>query len=263
MSVNILFIADIVGKPGRRAVAEIVPHLISQYKLQLCIANGENAAGGFGITERVIRELCKSGVDVITSGNHLWDRREIFDILDQDPCLLRPANYPPQVPGRGSSVFRALGDVPVGVLNLQGRVFMQEIDCPFRVADRELETLRKLTKVIVVDMHAEATSEKVAMGYYLDGQVSAVIGTHTHVQTADACILPGGTAYITDAGMTGPHDSIIGIKKKAILRRFLTQLPTRFETATGDIKLCGVVVGVDEDTGKAKAVHRLRINLRD
>lgn len=259
---NILFIADIVGKPGRRAVAGLIPSLIDQYQLQLCIANGENAAGGFGLTEQVVRELCKSGVDVITSGNHLWDRKEILSLLDQDPCLLRPANYPPQVPGCGSAVFRTPGGVPVGVLNLQGRVFIQETDCPFRVADRELETMRELTKVVVVDMHAEATSEKVAMGWYLDGRVSAVIGTHTHVQTADECILPGGTAYITDVGMTGPHDSVIGVKKEAVLERFLTQLPTRFETATGDVRFCGAVIEVDENTGRSKAIHRLKINFR-
>jgi metallophosphoesterase (TIGR00282 family) len=243
--VNILFVADVVGKPGRRAIAGIVPSLIAKYHLKLCIANGENAAGGFGLTEGVVRELCKNGVDVITSGNHLWDKREILSLLDQESCLLRPANYPPQVPGCGGAVFQTHHGVPVGVLNLQGRVFMTSTDCPFRVADRELEILREHTKVIIVDVHAEATSEKMAVGWYLDGRVSAVIGTHTHVQTADERILPGGTAYITDAGMTGPHDSVIGIKKKPVLDRFLTQLPSRFETATGDVKLCGVIVDVD------------------
>jgi metallophosphoesterase (TIGR00282 family) len=260
--VNILFVADIVGKPGRRAVAGLIPNLIAQHHLKLCIANGENAAGGFGLTEGVVRELCKNGVDVITSGNHLWDKREILLLLDQESCLLRPANYPPQVPGRGSAVFQTPEGVSVGVLNLQGRVFMTSTDCPFRAADRELETLQELAKVIIVDMHAEATSEKIAVGWYLDGRVSAVIGTHTHVQTADECILPRGTAYITDAGMTGPHDSIIGIKKKPVLERFLTQLPTRFETATGDIKLCGVVVDVNEESGRARAIHRLKINFK-
>ena len=260
--VNILFVADIVGKSGRRAIAGLVPDLIDQYHLKLCIANGENAAGGFGLTEEVVRELCKSGLDVITSGNHLWDKREILFLLNQESCLLRPANYPPQVSGHGSAVFQTHDGVPVGVLNLQGRVFMASTDCPFRAADRELETLRKFTKVIVVDMHAEATSEKMALGWYLDGRVSAVIGTHTHVQTADERILPRGTAYITDAGMTGPHDSIIGIKRKPVLERFLTQLPTRFETATGDVKLCGVVVDVDEESGKAQSIHRLKINFK-
>jgi metallophosphoesterase (TIGR00282 family) len=261
--VNILFIADIVGKPGRRAVAGLLPDLIARYSLQLCIANGENAAAGFGLTEGVVSELRKSGVDVITSGNHLWDRKEILTLLDQETSLLRPANYPPRVPGRGSAVFDAANGVSVGVLNLQGRVFITPTDCPFRAADRELETLRKSANVIVVDMHAEATSEKVAMGRYLDGRVSAVIGTHTHVQTADECVLPGGTAYITDSGMTGPHDSIIGIKEKPVLERFLTQLPTRFETATGDVRLNGVVIEVDENTGQAQAIHRLRVKFKD
>jgi metallophosphoesterase (TIGR00282 family) len=259
---NILFIADIVGKPGRRAIAGLLPQLIAEYHLQLCIANGENAAGGFGLTEEVVNELCKSGVEVITSGNHIWDKKEILHVLDQEPRLLRPANYPPQVPGRGSTVFRTAEGVPIGVVNLQGRVFMTATDCPFRAADRELKNLHTLTQAIVVDMHAEATSEKVAMGWYLDGRVSAVIGTHTHVQTADEQILPGGTAYITDAGMTGPHDSIIGITKKAVMDRFLTQLPTRFETAKGDVKLNGVVVEIDEDTGKARAIRRLCLKLR-
>lgn len=259
---NILFIADIVGKPGRRAVEGIIPDLVARHQLQLCIANGENAAGGFGLTEGVVAELCKNGIDVITSGNHLWDKKEIIPLLNEASCLLRPANYPPQVPGCGSAVFRTSSDVPVGVLNLQGRVFMREIDCPFRVADRELENLRKMAKIIIVDLHAEATSEKMAMGWYLDGRVSAVIGTHTHVQTADECILPGGTAYITDAGMTGPHDSVIGVKKEAVLERFLTQLPTRFETATSNVKLCGVVIEVDEDSGKAQAIQRVRVNYR-
>lgn len=260
--VNILFVADIVGKSGRRAIAGLVPDLIDQYHLKLCIANGENAAGGFGLTEEVVRELCKSGLDVITSGNHLWDKREILFLLNQESCLLRPANYPPQVSGHGSAVFQTHDGVPVGVLNLQGRVFMAATDCPFRAADRELETLRKFTKVIFVDIHAEATSEKMALGWYLDGRVSAVIGTHTHVQTADERILPGGTAYITDVGMTGPHDSIIGIKKKPVLERFLTQLPTRFETASGDVKLCGVVVDVDQESGRAQSIRRLKVNFK-
>ncbi len=259
---NILFIADIVGKPGRRAVADLVPQLIADYHLQLCIANGENAAGGFGLTEEVVNELCKSGVDVITTGNHIWDKKEILPVLDQEPRLLRPANYPPHVPGRGCAVFQSTEGVPLGVLNLQGRVFMTATDCPFRAADRELATLQQLSQAIIVDMHAEATSEKMAMGWYLDGRVSAVIGTHTHIQTADEHILPGGTAYITDAGMTGPHDSVIGIKKKAVIDRFLTQLPTRFETAKDDVMLCGLVIEIDQETGKAQAIRRISLKWR-
>jgi len=259
---NILFIADIVGRPGRRAVSELLPEIISQNSIQICIANGENAAGGFGLTEEVATELHKYGVDVITSGNHLWDKKEIIPYLKEDPFLLRPANYPPQVPGRGWTVFRSSQGLPVGVINLQGRVFIQDIDCPFRTADKILEKLRQETRLIVVDVHAEATSEKIALGWYLDGRVSVVIGTHTHVQTADESILPEGTAYITDAGMTGPHQSIIGVKKEPVLERFLTQMPTRFETATGDVKLCGVVVAIDEETGRAESIKRIRLNLR-
>jgi len=260
--VNILFIADIVGQPGRQAVADLLPDLTRERDIQLCIANGENAAGGFGLTESVFRELRHSGVQVVTSGNHLWDRKEILSFIDDEPHLLRPANYPPRVPGRGSTVVRSKNGVAVGVLNIQGRVFIHEMDCPFRAADRELESLHKLAKVIVVDVHAEATSEKMALGWYLDGRVSAVIGTHTHVQTADECILPGGTAYITDAGMTGPHDSIIGVKKEPVLERFLSQMPARFETASGDVKLSGVVVQVDEDSGRAQTISRLRVDHR-
>jgi metallophosphoesterase (TIGR00282 family) len=262
MSMNILFIADIVGRPGRRAIAELVPDLIEQHQVQMCIANGENAAAGFGLTEPVVRELHQSGVDVITSGNHLWDRKEIIPVLEEDPYLIRPANYPPQVPGNGAVVFQTASGPSVGVLNLQGRVFIQEMDCPFRVADRELRGLKEQTDIIVVDMHAEATSEKVAMGWYLDGRVSAVVGTHTHVQTSDEQVLPEGTAYITDAGMTGPHDSIIGVKKEAVLKRFLTQLPTRFETAASDVKLCGVLINVDEITGRATEISRVRVDHR-
>jgi metallophosphoesterase (TIGR00282 family) len=254
---TILFVADIVGRPGRRAITDLLPGLIDEHKVQVCIANGENAAGGFGLTETVVRELHQCGVDVITSGNHLWDRKEIMPLLDEDPFLLRPANYPPEVPGCGATVFEPPGGHPVGVLNLQGRVFIAPIDCPFRVADRELEYLKERTNIILVDVHAEATSEKIALGWYLDGRVSAVVGTHTHVQTADEHILPGGTAYITDAGMTGPHDSIIGVKKKPVLERFLTQLPTHFETATSDVKLCGVLIEIDESSGRAIEINRV------
>jgi len=257
---NILFIADIVGRPGRRAISGLLPDVIEKHDVHVCVANGENAAGGFGLTETIVRELHQCGVDVITSGNHLWDRKEIIPLLDEDPFLLRPANYPPEVPGCGTAIFEPPGGPPVGVLNLQGRVFISPIDCPFRVADRELGYLKERTRIILVDVHAEATSEKIALGWYLDGRVSAVVGTHTHVQTADERILPGGTAYITDAGMTGPHDSIIGVKKKAVLERFLTQLPTHFETATSDVRLCGVLIKVDQDSGRAIEIDRININ---
>jgi hypothetical protein len=256
---NILFIADIVGRPGRKAVTGLLPGLITQHDIDVCIANGENAAGGFGLTGSIVTELHQCGVDVITSGNHLWDRKEIIPLLDEDPFLLRPANYPPEVPGCGSVIFEPTGGPPVGVLNLQGRVFISPVDCPFRVADRELAGLKDRTAIVLVDVHAEATSEKIALGWYLDGRVSAVVGTHTHVQTADERILPGGTAYITDIGMTGPHDSILGVKKEPVLERFLTQLPTRFETATSDVRLCGVLIKVDRASGHAIEINRVNI----
>jgi len=257
---NILFIADIVGRPGRKTVSGLLPDLIEQNDVSVCIANGENAAGGFGLTEPIVRELHQSGVDVITSGNHLWDRKEIIPLLDEDPFLLRPANYPPEAPGCGTAIFEPPGGPAVGVLNLQGRVFISPIDCPFHVADRELARLKENTNIILVDIHAEATSEKIALGWYLDGRVSAVVGTHTHVQTADERILPKGTAYITDAGMAGPHDGVLGMKKEQVLKRFLTQLPTHFETATFDVKLCGVLIRVDQDSGHAIEIRRLSMN---
>jgi metallophosphoesterase (TIGR00282 family) len=258
---NILFIADIVGRPGRRAVSELLPGLIEQHDVSVCIANGENAAGGFGLTGPIVQELHQSGVDVITSGNHLWDRKEIIPLLEEDPFLLRPANYPPEVPGCGSAVFEPPGGPPVGIMNLQGRVFIGPIDCPFHVAERELGPLRERTNIVLVDIHAEATSEKIALGWYLDGRVSAVVGTHTHVQTADERILPEGTAYITDAGMTGPHDGVLGVKKEPVMERFLTQLPTHFETATSDVKLCGALLRIDEDSGHAVEISRVSTNL--
>lgn len=257
---NILFIADIVGRPGRRVVSQMLPRLKGEYDVGFCVANGENAAGGFGLTDKVVRRLFSYGIDVITSGNHVWDKKEILPYLDKDLRLLRPANYPPGANGIGSAVFEPKEGTGVGVLNLQGRVFIRELDCPFRVALQEVEKLRGETSIIIVDFHAEATSEKIAMGWYLDGKVSAVIGTHTHVQTADEGILPQGTAYITDVGMTGPHDSVIGIDKEIALRRFLTQTPARFDPAKGDLKFCGAVISIDPDTGKAEDIKRLRID---
>jgi len=259
--VNILFVADIFGSPGRRAVRDLVPELVSSMGIDFLIANVENAAAGFGVTKDILEELKSLGVECMTSGNHIWDRREVLPVLDQEPLLLRPHNYPPGVPGCGAKLFRTRAGVPIGVLNLMGRVFMNDIECPFRVADREIATIRDQTKVIFVDFHAEATAEKIALCWYLDGRVSAVVGTHTHVQTADERIFPNGTGYITDAGMTGPHDSVIGVQKELAIRKFLTQLPTRFEPATGDVKLHGVHLDVDETTGRCRHIERVAMDL--
>ena len=255
---KLLFIGDIVGRPGRMALASRLGRLVDRHSVDLVIANGENAAAGFGLTLEVARELFDQGVDVMTSGNHIWDKREIFEQLESDPRLLRPANYPPGLPGRGSGIYRTAAGVAVGVVNLEGRVFMNNLDCPFRAADALVEELRRETPIILVDFHAEATSEKVALGHYLDGRVSAVVGTHTHIQTADEHILPGGTAYLTDAGMTGSRDSVIGIRKELSIERFLTQLPVRFDVAKKEPILCGLLVEVDEETGRAVAVERVR-----
>lgn len=228
---KILFIGDIFASPGRRAVAEHLPRLVQEENIDLTVANAENAAGGFGLTPAVAEELFALGLDVLTSGNHIWDKREIYDYLAEQPRLLRPANYPDELPGRGVWVGRARNGVPVAVINLQGRTYMPPIDCPFRKADEILPSLDPAVKVRIVDFHAEVTSEKMAMGWYLDGRVSAVLGTHTHVPTADARVLPQGTAYQTDVGMTGPYESVIGVKADAVVRRFLTGLPVRFEPA--------------------------------
>jgi metallophosphoesterase (TIGR00282 family) len=254
---NILFVGDIYGRPGRRAASEWIPKLFRQRAIDVCIANGENAAGGFGITEGVAQKLFAYGIDVITTGNHVWDKKEVLEYIGRASALLRPANYPPGVAGRGRLVVRGRNDVPVGVLNLQGRVHMRDIDCPFRVGQDEIEKLRQETSVILVDFHAEATSEKIAFGWYVDGKVSAVIGTHTHVQTGDERILPGGTAYITDVGMTGPYDSVIGAEKRDAIRHFLTQMPTKFTPAKQDIRFCAVLIDVDEETGKARRIERI------
>ncbi len=239
------------------ALAARLGKLIDRHAVDLVVANGENAAAGFGLTVDVARELFDYGIDVMTSGNHIWDKREIFDQLEADPRLLRPANYPPGLPGRGAGVFRTAAGTAVGVVNLEGRVFMNNLDCPFRAADALIEELRRETPIILVDFHAEATSEKMALGHYLDGRVSAVIGTHTHIQTADEQILAGGTAYLTDAGMTGSRDGVIGIRKELSIERFLTQLPVRFEVAKKDPILCGLLVDVDEQTGHALGLERV------
>jgi len=255
---RILFIGDIVGKPGRRAVRDLLPGIIEEKRIDFVIANCENAASGFGVTAEIVEELYGCQIDVLTSGNHIWDKKEFLEFADEYETLLRPANYPAGAPGRGSVVVPTTGGVPIGVINLQGRVFMQPLDCPFRTADRLIEQLQKRTRLILVDMHAEATSEKIALGWYLDGRVAAVVGTHTHVQTADNRILPGGTACITDVGMTGPFDSVIGIKKEAILERFLTLIPNRFDVAKGDVRLQGVVIDVGAD-GRSMDIQRIDV----
>lgn len=258
---NILFIGDIIGKPGRRAVRELLPRIVADAGIDFVIANCENAAAGFGITRDIVEELYRYGIHVLTSGNHFWDKKEISEFVEDYETLLRPANYPAGVPGWGSALMPTHTGEYVGVLNLAGRVFMAPLDCPFRAADRELARLEKKARIIIVDVHAEATSEKQALGWYLEGRVSAVLGTHTHVQTADACILPGGTAYMTDAGMTGPFDSVIGISKEIILERFLKVIPKKYDVAKGDIRLQGAVIEVDEETGKATRIERISRNL--
>lgn len=254
---NLLFIGDIVGRPGREAVARSLPHLRERYQIGFTIANGENAAGGLGITAAVAEELLQAGIDAVTTGNHVWRHRQAIPYLEDEPRVLRPANFPPGAPGRGSGLFPAADAGPVGVVNLVGRTFMDPLDCPFRAADREIQELRGKTKLIIADVHAEATSEKLALGWYLDGRVSAVIGTHTHVQTADERLLPQGTAYITDVGMTGPRDSILGVKEGPIIQRFLTGLPTKFEVAAGPLALNAVAVNLDTETGTATSIERV------
>jgi metallophosphoesterase (TIGR00282 family) len=254
---NILFIGDIVGRTGRQAVAARLDRLIDLHQIDLVVANAENAAAGFGLTKEIAKDLLGLGVDVLTSGNHIWDKKEIMDFLDVEERLLRPANYPGDLPGRGSGVFHTSAGIPVGIVNLEGRVFMSNLECPFRTADRLIDDLCRTTPIILVDFHAEATSEKTALGWYLDGRISGIVGTHTHVQTADERILPGGTAYITDAGMTGSRDSVIGIRKELAIERFLTQLPVRFEVAKKDAILNAVIFVVDEETGRATGIRRV------
>ena len=258
---KVLFIGDIVGRGGRQAVEELFPRIKREKGIDFSLANGENAAGGAGITPKAMNQLFSNGVDIITSGNHLWDKKQIIPIIDKERRLLRPANYPPGVPGFGSTIAEASSGLKIGIINLSGRVFMQALDCPFRAAEREIRKLRKETLLILVDMHAEATSEKIAMGWFLDGKVSAVVGTHTHVQTADEGILPQGTAYITDIGMTGSTESVIGVKTELILRRFLTQLPVRFEPAEDGVQLSGVILTLNPVTGKADSIERIQMKM--
>lgn len=256
MILKILFIGDIVGNPGRKAVKEMIPLIKKENSIDFCIANGENAAGGSGITYVVAQELYKSGVDAITLGNHTWSKKEILNFIDSDSNIVRPANYPQELPGNGSAVIGNKG-IKIGVLNLMGRVYMDSVDCPFKAAEKELEYLKSFVKVIIVDMHAEATSEKAAVAWYLDGRVSCVLGTHTHVQTADERILPFGTAFITDVGMTGPHEGIIGVEKELVINKFITHMPVKFEVAKGQVQFNAVILDIDEKNGKTFKIERL------
>lgn len=258
---KILFIGDIVGEPGRKAVQVILPRLRDEQALDFVIANGENSAGGNGITPQIAGELFSAGVDAITTGDHLWDQKSVAELLYSEPRFLRPLNYPSTVPGRGANVFQVRGLPPVGVMNVQGRVFMPPLDNPFLLADAEVNRLREQTRIIFVDFHGEATSEKIAFGRFLDGRVSAVVGTHTHVQTADEQILPHGTAYLSDAGFTGPHDGCLGREIEPVLKKFLTGMPHRFEVARGNVKLHGALIRVDDATGKAASIQRVAESL--
>ncbi len=256
---KILFIGDIMGEPGRRVLLKHLSKAIQDNHIDIAIGNGENAAGGFGITSDIAQELFDLGLSAITLGNHAWDKREVMPYLDKEPHIIRPANYPDGAPGKGSCVVETVHGKRLGILQLMGRVFMPMVDCPFRIAERELAQLADQTDYVLVDMHAETTSEKMAMGYFLDGKVAAVVGTHTHVQTADEQILPAGTGYLTDVGMTGPVQSVIGMKPSLVIQKFLTQLPRRFEVAPGPSVLSAAIIEVDQATGKTHNISRLRL----
>jgi metallophosphoesterase (TIGR00282 family) len=259
MPVKLLFIGDVIGKPGRDALSRELHRIVDRHRVDLVIANGENAAGGFGLTAETADELFKCGVHLLTSGNHIWDKKDQLEYIKREERVVRPANYPDGTPGRGTTIIRTPGGVKIGILNLEGRVFMNNLDCPFRCADREIARLKEETSIVFVDFHAEATSEKVSLGWYLDGRVCAVIGTHTHVQTADERILPAGTAYLTDAGMTGAFDSVIGVKKEEAIMKFITQRPAKFEVAKKDIRINGVVIEVDEKSGLSLSIERVNV----
>lgn len=260
-SIRIFFAGDVVGKPGREAFAGIYPRLRQEEGIDFAVVNAENAAGGSGLTGKAVSRLLAAGADVLTAGDHVWRNKEIFSFISGQTRLLRPANFPPESPGRGSGVFTTAGGVEIGVINLLGRVFMQPIDCPFRQLDRELESLSRRTPVILVDFHAEATSEKQALGYYCDGRVSALVGTHTHVPTADERVLDGGTAYITDLGMTGASESVLGRRIEPVLKNFTTRLPAYFAVAGGKPALEGAIVEIDPASGKALSIRRFREEL--
>lgn len=259
---KILIIGDIVGEPGRNMIREFIPSLKKEKEVDFIIANGENSAGGSGITSKITQELLAYGVDVITTGDHIWKRKEVLQIIDQEAGLLRPANYPEGVPGKGSVVITTINNIKIGVINLIGRVFMKPLECPFRIAEQLVEKISKSTKNIIVDLHAEATSEKIALGYFLDGKVSAVIGTHTHVQTADEKILPKGTAYITDIGMTGSANSVLGREVEPVIKRFLTGLPVHFDIAEENPILSGVILEINPKTGQAIKIQRIAYQSR-
>ncbi len=256
---RVLLIGDIVGKTGRNAIKYLLPNIISRYKVDFIIANGENSAGGFGITEKVAIELFSYGINVITTGNHVWDKKESIPYIAKESKILRPLNFPIGAPGTGSILLNVDNKKQIAVLCVSGRVFMNILDCPFKTADIEVSRLKEFTDIIIIDFHAEATSEKIAFGYFMDGKVSAVVGTHTHVQTADETILSGGTAYITDVGMTGPIDSVIGIQKDQIIERFLTHMPRKYDVASGQGVLSAVVLEIDDKNGKSIAIKRLQI----
>ncbi|HEO70226.1 MAG TPA: TIGR00282 family metallophosphoesterase [Candidatus Hydrogenedentes bacterium] len=255
---KVLFIGDVVGRCGRTCVRDAVPVLCKRHGIDIVIANGENAAGGLGATPKVLSELLNKGVAAITLGNHTWRQKELAPALNKLARVVRPANYPAGVPGRGAIVVELANGTRVGVVNLVGRVYMDPVDCPFTVALREVEALRLETPVVLVDFHAEATSEKVAMGWFLDGRCSAVVGTHTHIQTADERVLPKGTAYITDVGMTGPQDSVLGVERELVIKRFLTGMPVTFKVAGGRPVLCGVVIDIEERSGRARTIERVQ-----
>ena len=259
MPVKILFIGDVIGKPGRDALSRELHRIVDRHYVDLVIANGENAAGGFGLTAETAQELFKCGVQMITSGNHIWDKKDALEYIKREERIVRPANYPEGTPGKGATIVKTPGGVKIGILNLEGRVFMNNLDCPFRCADREIAKLKEETPIVFVDFHAEATSEKVSLGWYLDGRVCAVIGTHTHVQTADERILTAGTAYMTDAGMTGSFDSVIGVKKEEAIQKFITQRPAKFEVAKKDTRINAVVIEVDEKTGLSLGIERINV----
>jgi 2',3'-cyclic-nucleotide 2'-phosphodiesterase len=256
---KLLFVGDVIGKPGRRALQNLLPRLVDRHRADYVVVNVENSAGGFGVTPDVLAEISDLPIDCYTSGNHIWDKKEGVELLDREKRLLRPANYPDGNPGHGLYVGETAAGIPVATINLEGRVYMSYLDSPFLVADRLLQKLDPRIKVVFVDFHAEVTSEKQAMGFYLDGRVSAVIGTHTHVQTADERILPAGTGFLTDAGMTGPYESVIGMRTDRVLKRFLLQTHAAFEVAKRDVRLAGAVVDIDEETGKARGIERLLI----
>ena len=260
---KILFVGDVIGKPGRKALARLLPRLVDDHRADYVIVNVENAAGGFGVTADVLDELDELPIHCMTSGNHIWDKKEVGDLFQREPRLLRPANYPAGNPGRGVHVGETAAGIPVATINLEGQVFLKNVESPFTAADRLLGELAGRAKVVFVDFHAEATSEKQALGVYLDGRVAAVIGTHTHVPTADERVLPGGTAFLTDAGMTGPYEGIIGFRSDKVLARFLLQTPTTFEVAKRDVRLAAAVVDVDEATGRARGIERLLVPDRE